>query len=30
MIPSVFGLAMGIAGLGGFGLHPDILIKPLT
>lgn len=30
MVPSVFGLAMGIAGLGGFGLHPDILIKPLT
>ena len=30
MIPSVFGIVMGIAGLGGFGLHPDILIKPLT
>ena len=30
MIPSMFGIAVGIAGLGGFGLHPDFLIKPLT
>jgi hypothetical protein len=30
LVPGVFGLVMGIAGLGGFGLHPDVLIKPLT
>ena len=30
MIPGVFGLVMGVAGLGGFGFHPDALIHPLT
>jgi hypothetical protein len=30
MIPSVFGIIMGVAGLGGFGFHPDVLIHPLT
>jgi Domain of unknown function (DUF4337) len=30
MIPTVFGVIMGLAGLLGWKLHPDALIKPLT
>jgi hypothetical protein len=30
MIPIVFGVVMGLAGLFGWNLHPDFLIKPLT
>jgi hypothetical protein len=30
MIPSVFGLAIGLAGLFGLPFHPDFLIHPLT
>lgn len=30
MIPTVFGVVMGLAGLCGWRLHPDALIKPLT
>ena len=30
MLPSVFGLVIGFAGLFGLGFHPDFLIKPLT
>jgi hypothetical protein len=30
MIPSVFGLAIGLAGLFGLPFHPDFLIRPLT
>jgi Domain of unknown function (DUF4337) len=30
MIPTVFGVVMGLAGLFGWRLHPDALIKPLT
>lgn len=30
MIPSVFGIAIGMAGLLGLPFHPDFLIKPLT
>lgn len=28
--PSTFGLVMGLAGLFGWALHPDLLIHPLT
>ena len=30
MVPSVFGLAIGLAGLLGLPFHPDFLITPLT
>jgi len=30
LIPTVFGVVMGLAGLFGWNLHPDFLIKPLT
>lgn len=30
LIPSVFGLAIGLAGLFGLPFHPDFLIHPLT
>ena len=30
LFPSGFGVLMGISGLGGFGLHPDTLVKLLT
>lgn len=30
MIPTVFGVVMGLAGLLSWNLHPDVLIKPLT
>lgn len=30
MIPTVFGVVIGLAGLFGWNLHPDALIKPLT
>ena len=30
IFPSVLGIIMGVAGLGAYGFHPDILIKPLT
>jgi len=30
MIPSAFGMAIGLAGLLGLPFHPDFLIKPLT
>ena len=30
MIPSAFGIAIGMAGLLGLPFHPDFLIKPLT
>ena len=30
MIPSAFGIAIGLAGLLGLPFHPDFLIKPLT
>lgn len=30
MIPTVFGVVMGLSGLCGWRLHPDALIKPLT
>ena len=30
MVPTVFGVVMGLAGLLGWNLHPDALIKPLT
>ena len=29
-IPSVFGIVMGLSGLFGWAVHPDVLIKPLT
>ena len=29
-IPSVFGIAIGLAGLFGWAFHPDALIHPLT
>ena len=30
LVPSVFGLAIGLAGLFGLPFHPDFLIRPLT
>ena len=30
LLPSVFGIVMGIAGLFGLPIHPDFLIRPLT
>ncbi|XGV96146.1 MAG: DUF4337 domain-containing protein [Leptolyngbya sp. BL-A-14] len=30
MIPTAFGVVMGLSGLFGWNLHPDALIKPLT
>jgi hypothetical protein len=30
LVPTVFGLAMGVAGLGGLRLHPDMLVKLLS
>jgi hypothetical protein len=30
LVPSAFGLAMGLAGLLGWKFHPDFLIQPLT
>ncbi len=30
MVPSVFGIVMGVAGLVGWAFHPDFLIQPLT
>ncbi len=30
MLPTIFGVVMGLAGLFGWNLHPDLLIKPLT
>ena len=30
LVPSVFGLVMGLAGLFQWNIHPDFLIKPLT
>ena len=30
LVPSAFGMAMGLAGLIGWGLHPDVLIKLLS
>ena len=30
MIPTVFGVAMGLSGLLSWNLHPDFLVKPLT
>jgi hypothetical protein len=30
LIPSVFGVLMGLAGLVGWGIHPDTLIKLLS
>lgn len=30
LVPSVFGLVMGLAGLFEWDIHPDFLIKPLT
>jgi hypothetical protein len=30
LVPSVFGVAMGVAGLGGLGLHPQSLIQLLS
>ncbi len=30
MVPTVFGVVMGLAGLLGWNLHPDFLVKPLT
>jgi hypothetical protein len=30
LLPTVFGVVMGLAGLFGWNLHPDFLIKPLT
>ena len=30
MLPTVFGVVMGLAGLLSWNLHPDFLIKPLT
>jgi hypothetical protein len=30
MIPTIFGVVMGLAGLFNWNLHPDALIKPLT
>jgi hypothetical protein len=30
LLPSVFGVAMGVAGLGGLGLHPQTLIQLLS
>jgi hypothetical protein len=29
LVPTVFGILMGLAGLLGWNLHPDLLIKPL-
>ena len=30
MVPAVFGIVMGISGLFGLKIHPDVLINPLT
>ena len=30
MVPTVFGVGMGLAGLLSWNLHPDFLVKPLT
>jgi hypothetical protein len=30
LLPSAFGIIMGVAGLGGFGLHPQALIQLLS
>ncbi len=30
LLPSCFGVVMGLAGLLGWGLHPDVLVKLLT
>jgi hypothetical protein len=30
MIPAIFGVVMGLSGLLGWQIHPDVLIKPLT
>jgi hypothetical protein len=30
MLPTFFGILMGLAGLFGWGLHPDTLIRLLT
>jgi len=30
LVPSVFGILMGLAGLAGWGLHPSSLIKLLS
>ena len=30
MVPTVFGVVMGLAGLWSWNLHPDVLVKPLT
>jgi hypothetical protein len=30
LLPSCFGVVMGLAGLVGWGLHPDVLVKLLT
>ena len=30
MVPTVFGVVMGLAGLLSWNLHPDFLVKPLT
>lgn len=30
LVPAAFGILMGLAGLFGWGIHPNALIKPLT
>jgi hypothetical protein len=30
LVPSAFGLVMGLSGLLGWAVHPDVLIRPLT
>lgn len=30
LVPTVFGVAMGVAGLGGLALHPDALVRLLS
>ena len=30
LVPSAFGFVMGLAGLFGWAVHPDVLIRPLT
>ena len=30
VVPSAFGVVMGLAGLLGWAVHPDVLIRPLT
>jgi len=30
LVPSAFGVVMGLSGLLGWAVHPDVLIKPLT